>query len=1178
MYIEDFMRVLGFATVLICSCLFCISAKAGITVEHLKVEYEHEPLGIETGNPRFSWQMKVDDGRRGCYQKAYRITVSDESGKTVWDSGKTGSDESLNIRYDGLPLSPETRYDWILQVWDQDNERHSATSCFETGLMQPDRISSAWNGAQWIGSNDLVLYAHYLPVYKVSCTLQFDESSGTTKAAFVYGANDYRLMDKNKNIYNIESKYNESYIAVEIDAGNLKKNGIASLNVYRVGYHPSDKKDVPFKSFEIPLSVLNKDNSYQKHRLYINSVYGYTQIYINGREKQNLVAELNLNPLGQGGDFITFPVLGEIGFQVWPGMKASFSDIEIKNYRMPSNTLYSDKHRYDLTGGHNGILRTKNVNRNAAPMLRTVFNSESSGRVTKARLYITARGIYEVYINGKRVGNDYFNPGLSQYNKTHFYHVYDVTSLIGPGKNAIGAILSEGWWSGGITYRGDAWNLFGDRQSLLAKLVVTYSDGKEKIVTTRPDSWKCYSEGPVTYGSFFQGEVYNAGREDAVRGWCTASYDDSRWKNASVIPLAGNTAPAVHHGLLQNEYDDMRLMCDIGPSPRKIKELSAVSVKEVRPGVYIYDMGQNMVGVPLIKLTGCESGKKITLRFAEILYPDLPQYEDNKGMLMLENIRGAMAQDIYITRGGEETINPRFTFHGYRYVEITGISSALPVSDVKGEVISSVHHLASNYESSNESVNKLWKNITWSTYGNFLSIPTDCPQRNERMGWSGDISVFSRTATYLADVQPFLKRHIKAMSDVQRSDGRFADVAPVGGGFGGVLWGSAGITVAWENYMQYNDRRSLSEHYDAMKDYIDFLYRKNIDRESGIFVQDDPGAWGNLGDWLSPEDDRNDKTLLWEAYFIYDLELMAKIASVLNKKEDEAFFKKLYEERKSFFNKTYIDVITGKTIHSGGKQFSKYKTERGDLVDSQTSYVLPLAFDLPDKKDRSKILENLVGTVIRENKTDDGIDCIPYSLMTGFIGTAWINVALSANGRSDIAYRLLQQDSYPSWLYPVKQGATTIWERLNSYTRSNGFGGNNQMNSFNHYSFGAVGYWLYSCSLGIERDENYPGFKHFILKPEPDPTGKMTYARGYYDSMYGRIESSWKVEGTKCHYKFTIPANTTAILYLETLYPQNVKKGEVSVSSGMEGVTFKGRENGKYVYELSSGVYDFTVQ
>lgn len=248
------------------------------------------------------------------------------------------------------------------------------------------------------------------------------------------------------------------------------------------------------------------------------------------------------------------------------------------------------------------------------------------------------------------------------------------------------------------------------------------------------------------------------------------------------------------------------------------------------------------------------------------------------------------------------------------------------------------------------------------------------------------------------------------------------------------------------------------------------------------------------------------------------------------------------------------------------------------MVDSQTSYVLPLAFDLPDKKDRSKILENLVGTVIRENKTDDGIDCIPYSLMTGFIGTAWINVALSANGRSDIAYRLLQQDSYPSWLYPVKQGATTIWERLNSYTRSNGFGGNNQMNSFNHYSFGAVGYWLYSCSLGIERDENYPGFKHFILKPEPDPTGKMTYARGYYDSMYGRIESSWKVEGTKCHYKFTIPANTTAILYLETLYPQNVKKGEVSVSPGMEGVTFKGRENGKYVYELSSGMYDFTVQ
>ncbi len=534
-------------------------------------------------------------------------------------------------------------------------------------------------------------------------------------------------------------------------------------------------------------------------------------------------------------------------------------------------------------------------------------------------------------------------------------------------------------------------------------------------------------------------------------------------------------------------------------------------------------------------------------------------------MIMLENIRGAMAQDIYITKGGNEVICPRFTFHGYRYIEITGIDQPLPVESVKGDVLSSIHELASGYETSNDQVNKLWENITWSAKGNFLSIPTDCPQRNERMGWSGDISVFSRTATYLADLPQFLRRHMLAMRDTQREDGRFPDVAPVGGGFGGILWGSAGITVPWESYLQYNDTRMLAEHYDAMKSYIDYLV-EYIDPLTGIMTE------GNLGDWLGPEQERNDNTLLWEAYFIYDLELMLRVATVLNKKEDAVWFDKLYGERKEFFNKTYFDPVTGHTVHSGFMQPER----KGELVGTQTSYLLPLAFDICDEEIRSLVIQRLMERIENESPQDGAGIYPPYSLMTGFIGTAWINRVLSDLGYSDAAYRLLQQTSYPSWLYSVEQGATTIWERLNSYTKEHGFSGNNSMNSFNHYSFGAIGSWMYNHSLGIERDDNYPGFKHFVLQPKPDPTGQMTSAKGFYESMYGRIESGWEVKGDICSYTFHVPANTTATLYLQAAGKDMVREGNKPLESSAF-IRILGEENGKVIMRLQSGQYTFNV-
>ena len=1163
----------------------CQMVSAQINIVGLTVEYEEHPIGIDVQRPRFSWRMTAPTGQRGAGQSAYQIIVTDEAGKISWNSGKVESEHSLAIEYNGSRLSPRTKYQWAVEVWDNTNKSDTATSWFETGLMIPNM--SAWNDAKWIGGEpeDLVLFAQYLPVFKLNYRLQL--TSKSTRAGFVYGANDMRLMDKNKNQYHLQSSINGSCVIIELDITPLTNKQKARLNIYRIGYHPSDKWQVPYKTEEIPSTIVNETNKYEMHSIFVTSELGITQVFLGGTGKENLITEVNLNPLGKGGDFITFPVLGDIGFSVPKGQSAVFSDVEIRNFRAPSNVLFNEapgsssifsntanvvhtqSGQYQISAGAANVLVTADPSKKSMPMLRTSFTTRQR-KIAKARLYVTARGVYDIYMNGLRVNEDYFNPGLTQYNKSHLYQTYDVTAHMRSDKNVLGAVLAEGWWSGGATYTGANWNFFGDRQSLLSKLVVTYDDKTEDVIVSAPGSWQYFDNGPVVYGSFFQGEVYDARKEEHIEKWSTPEYDASLWKSAVEVNVEGNVSAS------PDEYRELALVGQLGATVKKVKELTAISMEEVRPGVFLYDMGQNMVGVPNIKLTGVEAGKKVVLRFAEVRYPDLPGYRQHVGMVMLENIRAAMAQEIYITKGGIETIAPRFTFHGYRFVEITGLKEPLPVTAVKGDVISSVHTLASAYTTSNQKVNKLWTNITWSMLGNFLSIPTDCPQRNERLGWSGDISVFARTATQTAQVDQFLRRHMRAMRDSQQPDGRFTDVAPLGVGFGGLMWGSAGITVPWENYLQYNDRQMVAEHYAAMKHYVEFIHKKYIDPETNILTHDDPHFWGNLGDWLGPEQTRNDNSLLWEAYFLFDLAIMKEFAAALGKSDDAKQFETLYLQRKKFFNETYIDTQTGKTIRSAFKQSETAKVEKGDLIDTQTSYVLPLAFDIVNPELKKLVVDNLVTTITRSNKSDDGQVCPPYSLMTGFIGTAWIGKALSDNGHSAVAYKLLQQTSFPSWLYPVDQGATTIWERLNSYTHTDGFGGNNGMNSFNHYSFGAVAAWMYNYSLGIERDQRSPGFKHFFLHPEVDPSGQMTFAKGYYESMYGRIESEWEMKGDKAIYHFVVPANTTATVFIPASRKHDVTEGGTPVSS-KRGVQFVKFEEGKAIYEVRAGTNMFEV-
>jgi len=1160
----------------------------------LKVEYTLNPIGIDVEKPLFSWQIQTDQNKRGQLQTAYQIQVFNEQKELVWDSKKVISDHSVAIQYKGTPLQPRTRYLWNVSSWDEHNERYQSQSFFETGLL--DTTINAWNGAQWIGTTmeDTPLASHYLSVFNLSYKIQLDQKSKSTKASFIFGANDSRLMDLNKNIQGVQSNINESYFAVELDISSLKDNSSkAKLHIYRVGYDQQDKEDIPFKSFEIPTDIINQTNAYHQHQIVIDGGMGGFDFYINDFKLNKATSSspyannaFNLNPIGKGHDYISFPMLADIGFKTQANQKAYFSELKIKNKREPSNTLFEeDLNNYKgifkdikihnnsyVVGGTKNELMIANPSKNAVPHLRTSFKKQDK-KIAKARIYTTARGIYELYLNGKRISEDLFNPGLTQYNKTHMYQTYDVTDLI-EKDNVLGALLAEGWWSGNITYSGeDYWNFFGDRQSLLSQLIISYEDGSEQIITSNDKDWKYYKEGPIKVGSFFQGEIYDARDEEAIKGWTSADFDDHHWSSCVEIPLQNTTATTgIGYDL---DFSEMQLIGQMGTNVIPSMELTAQSVEEVRPGVFVYDMGQNMVGVPKIRLQQGNKGSQITLRFAEVTYPNLKEYGDQVGMIMLENIRAALAQDLYIQKGGAETIQPRFTFHGYRFIEITGIEKALPLDHVKSIVISSVDQLTADYKTSDKNVNRLWDNIAWSTRANFLSIPTDCPQRNERMGWSGDINVFSKTATYMIDASQFLRRHLLAMREIQAVNGRFTDVAPVGGGFGGTLWGSAGVVVAWETYLQYGNTELLREHYPAMKRYVDFLESKQ--NEDGILDE------GPLGDWLSPENSKNDNTAMWNAYQVYDLEIIYKSAEILGYTEDATKYKNKYTERKDFFNKTYFNPTTNQSISAGFEAFGFgpkpddfTKPTKGSIVDTQASYAIPLALNTYHPKNEKKAAEMLVNSINRPNRDDLGVLRPEYSLMTGFIGTAAINEALSKNGYDATAYQLLLNDQYPSWLYPIVNGATTIWERLNSYTVENGFGGNNSMNSFNHYSFGAIGAWMQNYSLGIQREPKEVAFKAIVLKPTPDPNNQLKWAEGHYDSMHGTIKSKWELKEDHTIYSISIPANTTATVYLKANSINDIRESGKKLKKSTT-IELLDRDSERISFKIRSGNYSFKV-
>jgi alpha-L-rhamnosidase len=706
-----------------------------------------------------------------------------------------------------------------------------------------------------------------------------------------------------------------------------------------------------------------------------------------------------------------------------------------------------------------------------SPLLRCEFDVLPA--MTRARLYITALGVYEARINGCVVGDQVLAPGWTSYNHRLLYQTFDVTDLLHAGRNAIGAMLGDGWYRGRLGFNGGRRNIYGEHLALLAQLEISYADGSsERIVSD--ENWRA-ARGPILASDLYDGETYDARLERD--GWAEPGYDDRGW-----------------HGVRLLDRELTTLEAPAGPPVRRIEEIAPVSIATSPTGRTIVDFGQNLVGRLRLSVRGA-AGQTITLRHAEVL---------EQGELGTRPLRKAQATDRYTLRGeGVETWEPRFTFHGFRYAEVDGWPGALDAADLRAVVCHSDLERTGWFSSSDPLLNRLHENVVWSMRGNFLSIPTDCPQRDERLGWTGDIQVFAPTAAFLYDSAGFLSSWLADLAADQSAEGVVPFVVPnvLGPSLPpAAAWGDAAVIVPWVLYQCFGDERILAVQFESMRKWVDLL-----DRVAGEKHLWDTGF--QFGDWLDPNAPpdnpaaaRTDRRVVATAYFAHSAQLLAQVAGVLGRAEDEDHYRQLAEQVRATFNAEYVTAE--------GRVFS----------DAETAYALVLQFALLPNANQRDYAGRRLAELVRESD---------YYISTGFVGTPLICDALCSVGAYDVAFRLLTQRGCPSWLYPVTMGATTIWERWDSML-PDGSINPGEMTSFNHYALGAVADWLHRTVAGLAQAE--PGYRRLAIAPHPG--GGLTSASARLRTPYGLAESAWKIENGEIEVAIVVPPNTSASVTL----------------------------------------------
>lgn len=768
-----------------------------------------------------------------------------------------------------------------------------------------------------------------------------------------------------------------------------------------------------------------------------------------------------------------------------------------------------------------------------------------NGDVKKARLYVTALGLYEFYINGKRIGKDYFTPGWTDYDKRVYYQTYDVTANLKKGENAFGSMLSEGWYAGYLGYsllvqNPVVKNFYGKVPLLKAQIEVEYTNGKKEIIVT-DDSWKS-NHGAMVEADILNGETYDARLE--FLNWTKPNFKDFKWKKAQIYADKADRALQIYPGEPIQIYNELKAKSVVGRSE----------------GKYIFDLGQNFAGNVRLKVKG-KAGDKIVLKYGEVLFPN--------GDLMTENLRMARATDTYILKGDPngEIYMPRFTYHGFQYVEVSGFKEQPFLDAITGIVLTSVTPEVGSFITDNAMINQLYHNITWTQRSNYFDVPTDCPQRDERLGWTGDAQAYIKSATFNTDISAFFTKWLVDLNDAQSADDTYPIYAPAPNlratDTYSPGWSEAGIICPYTIYKTYGDSRVIEKFWPNMQAYLNFLEQKS--KGEYVFKEasfEDISPKGGFGDWLSVGK-KTPPDMLATMYYAYVSSMMAEMATAIGKNEDAEKYKLVFSKIKEAFLKYYTDengkFKTNAAAYGNGNGY--VDGEMGFEGGTQTAYANAIYMDLLNPK-----LEEKAGKWLVELIENNG-----GKLSTGFLGVKPLLPALSETGHSDDAYKLLLSTTYPSWGFEVINGANTIWERWNSYIKGEGFTNNAGMNSFNHYAFGSINEWFFVYAAGIKVDE--PGYKTFIIKPEIAKDG-IGYVEAKYHSITGEIVSSWKKEGDELNMKIIVPVNSKANVFIPTNQPYKVMENGMLIKN-QKDIKWIDFNNGYLNIELGSGTYSF---
>jgi alpha-L-rhamnosidase len=1050
----------------------------GLTPVALRCEYEVNPLGIQETEPRLSWQLV--SAQRGARQIACEILVASspellqQYQGDLWDSGRRESDESIGTVYDGRPLVAQEHCYWKVRVWDaQNHATWSQPAEWSMGLLEP----ADWR-AHWIGYDAARLKSQSASPFAHAQWIWFAPDGGNPPKGSRLFSREFSLPDDVKiSQATLTATADDAFqfaingqIILTNQPGNESWRHPGQTDVTKALHPGTNHLLVQAENAELgPAGLLAA--------LVVATEEGQTfTLLTDGSWRADLSPGTNWLTQSLAGNAWSAPrVIGENGVAPW------------------------------------GVLNPGAPFLPPAPYLRTSF--QAARPVRRATLYVSALGLVEAHLNGQRVSEDFFTPGWTDYDQRVHYRTYDVTALVRPGENALGAVLADGWYSGYIGYA-KLRDYYGKLPRVRMQLQLDYADGSSAVIGTGPD-WKA-SIGAVLTADFLQGETYDARQEPA--GWDLPGFSDQQWQ--SVV-----TDDAVHP--LMEAHP--------GPPVRVLAEFKAKTISEPQPGVYVLNLGQNFAGIARLKIAG-QPGQKITLRFAERLNPD--------GTIYTTNLRSARATDTYVCKGGGvEKWEPHFTFHGFQYIEITGLTQPPAEDTVVGLALSSATAVSGSFACSDPMLNQLHSNIYWTQRANFIDIPTDCPQRDERLGWTGDAQVYVRTATLNCDVEAFYTKWlVDLIDDGQRADGEFPMVAPVkvAGDDGGPAWADSGVVCPWTIYDVYGDRRILERYYPAMTRFIAFCQNRS---KPNLLP---PDKYHCFGDWLSIQAD-TPKDVICTAYFAQSTRLVARAAAVLGKTEDAAKYNELYERLKAAFNQAYV-------------------TDDGRVKgDTQAGYVLALGFDLVDGNRAKLAAQHLV----------ENIQARDWHLSTGFIGTKDLMLVLAKIGRNDVACRLIHNDTFPSWGFSIKHGATSIWERWDGWTPEKGFQDPGK-NSFAHYSFGAVYQWMLENLGGIRPDGT--AYKRIIIAPQLDPG--LTNVTAGYDCIRGPIKTAWRRIGDGLALDVTIPANTSATVFLPagaaTTADQITESGQPLTQA--EGVKWLRNEGGCAVLAVESGSYHFAVK